>query len=77
MFNQGKKLENNAEPILTADKLKEAASLLGQVAKDAKAKFQSADPKTKKKIVAGIAGAALAIAAVIGAKKAGKRSTEK
>lgn len=38
--------------------------------KTAKAKYDSADPKTKKAVIAGIAGAAALIATAIGMKKA-------
>jgi len=46
---------------------------LMDLAKNAKAKYQKADPKTKKKIIAGVAGATALIAGVIGLKKATKK----
>ena len=44
--------------------------------KRAKEKYEMADDKTKKKIVAGIAGSAALIAGIIGLKKHGKRKDE-
>lgn len=47
-----------------------------ELLKKAKEKYDMTDDKTKKKIVAGIAGSAALIAGIIGLKKHGKKKDE-
>ncbi|MEI7498124.1 MAG: hypothetical protein WCK11_02475 [Candidatus Falkowbacteria bacterium] len=53
--------------------LRHAAERLASSVKEAKDRYDRADEKTKKKIIAGMAGAAAFIAAAIGVKKALKK----
>ena len=53
--------------------LKHAAQKLTTTVKEVKQHYDEADDKTKKKIIAGVAGAAALIAATIGVKQAMKK----
>lgn len=61
----------------TADKVKGEIHKIGDdlmgMIKKAKVKYDKADPKTKKAVLAGIAGAAALIAGAIATKKARKK----
>jgi hypothetical protein len=55
------------------EKVHEVADELGGLIKKAKAKYDQADEKTKKKVIAGIAGAGALLAGIIGAKAIKKK----
>lgn len=55
------------------EKIHEVADDLSALVKKAKSKYDKADPETKKKVMAGIAGAGALLAGIIGAKALKKK----
>ncbi|MDP2708559.1 MAG: hypothetical protein Q8O93_00690 [bacterium] len=69
IFSQTETFKKNAKK-----SIKHTADRLQTLAEQAKRKYDQTDEKTKKKIVAGLAGAAVLIAVAIGAKKAASKN---
>jgi tellurite resistance protein len=72
-----KTLKAAADSDLSAEELKRAAGKLGTALKKAESKYKEMDPKTKKKMMTGIAAAAALVATAIGAQKANEKRKEK
>jgi hypothetical protein len=60
------KVEQKSKCGCCGDEFVKTGKTLAKLVKDAKAKYDGADNNTKKKVIAGIAGAAALIAGVIG-----------
>ena len=72
---QPKKAYEKADEVL--EKAVKIGNELKSLLRKAKEKFESADEKTKKKVVVGVMGAAAALIAIMGAKKIGKKFSKK
>lgn len=74
-----KKSEDKKAPknFLDNDKIKKGIEDLGLLVKKAKEKYEQADDKTKKKIIAGVAGSIAVIAGAIGISKMAGKKKEK
>ncbi len=66
MKSKSGKIETECCSGMSADKIKQGAAELKRLALKAKDKYDQSDEKTKKKILAGVVGAAALLTGVIG-----------